>query len=740
MAYLETPGTTEDLHARKTLVLAPHADDEVLGCGGLVARLARRGGEVDVLFLSDSAGSTRAESPPEVVREQRRREAVAAAEVLGVHLLEPLDLPDGALEQRLDELVDGLRRVLEAGRPELVLVPSPLERSADHRAAFAALHRLCAAVRPGDALHDLLPRLVVLAYEVNQPLYPNLLVDVGAERETLERAMACYASQQAQHDYLAARLGLLRYRTLTLPPDVELAEAYRRLGAEELRTRGHAEIVAELGGAPRLLRVDEGPRISVIVRTKDRPRFLAEALGSLARSTWRRTEVVVVNDGGEPPELPADYPLEIRRVDLPRNRGRGGAANAGVAAAAGDYIAFLDDDDLVEPEHLATLAALVGAAGVRVAYTDAAVGVYELSGEKVGGVRGWKQVERRLPYSRDFDPELLLFDNYIPFHTLLIERTLFDEVGHFDSIDRTAEGGPFDEDLPFFEDWDFLLRLAARTPFHHLPRVTCEYRQFRGAGHHILGDLPRERGDFLLMKGKVLARHGERRTSEVLARVVDRLRAETVVEQEAAARLRREIEQQGDVRAELEDALRRQNGKLVGLETHVKVLEETMHEVRSSLEIERREHVRLDQEVTRLYACERQLHDTLREQSLAYQKSSLEKKERIGRLEFQVEGLEASLAGRIAQVRELETEIFAARDAIAEHAEFHRAAEERLQAAYAMNGATDAKLRAMVEQERETAAELGRAYQEIERLGALIRRMESTRAWRLHQKIQGLKG
>ena len=105
---------------------------------------------------------------------------------------------------------------------------------------------------------------------------------------------------------------------------------------------------------------------------------------------------------------------------------------------------------------------------MRVAYTDAAVGIYELDAET-----GWRCVERRLPYSRDFDPDRLLVDNYIPFNTLLIERDLF------------AEVGPFDGAFAFFEDWDFLIRLARRAVLHHLPRVTCEYRHFRGAGHHV---------------------------------------------------------------------------------------------------------------------------------------------------------------------------------------------------------------------------------------------------------------
>jgi hypothetical protein len=86
-----------------------------------------------------------------------------------------------------------------------------------------------------------------------------------------------------------------------------------------------------------------------------------------------------------------------------------------------------------------------------------------------GGPGGWTEAERRLPYSRDFDPDVLRLDNYIPFNTLLAERALFEELA-------------FDPDLPIFEDWDFLIRLARRTPFHHVRRVTCEYRHFRGGG------------------------------------------------------------------------------------------------------------------------------------------------------------------------------------------------------------------------------------------------------------------
>ena len=379
-------------------------------------------------------------------------------------------------------------------------------------------------MRDGHPDQEPLRGLRILLYEVNHPGYPDLLVDVGRQRERLERAMATYASQEERHPYWNAALGLRRFRTLTLPPGVELAEGYRRLRVEDFTTRSPAQLVRHLGGLPEIQEVREGPRISVIVRTRDRPRLLAEALDSLAAGEYRRAEVVLVNDGGEPPAVPAGFPLPVVRVDFTQNRGRAAAAEAGVAASTGEFVAFLDDDDLAAPEHLATLAGLVSGTGVRVAYTDATVALYELDAEG-----GWVCRERRLPYSRDFDPDVLLVDNYIPFNTLLIERPLF------------AAAGPFDPSLPFFEDWDFLIRLSGVTPFHHLARSTCEYRHFRGGGHHVFGERPRERADFLEVKARVLAKHSDRLRPEVLARAVDTLRAELVAEREGWTGARRDL-------------------------------------------------------------------------------------------------------------------------------------------------------------------------------------------------------
>ncbi len=534
------PTAPASLTARRVLVLAPHYDDEVLGCGGLILQLAAGGAQVVCAFMSDGSGGV--EGPPEgstedEYAERRRAEADAAARVLGIGSVEHpgsfLGLRDGALVSSLDRLTGSIEELLEQHKPDLLLVPSPLEATSDHQATFRALHEALISRRrqrteggeelasqdDDSASGDLTLRVV--CYEVNHPFYPDLLVDVTAEMETIADAMSRYASQLERHDYIAACRGLRRYRSLSLPDSCRYAEGYCQLKASDFTTRSPAQLIAYLGGAPSLVEVTSPRRVSIVVRTYNRPRRLAEALDSLARSTYRNVELVLVNDGGRPPEVAEDFPFDVRRVDFEDNRGRSAAAQAGVEAATGDCVGFLDDDDLLAPEHLESLTAML-CDGVDVAYSDAAVVRY------VPSTNGWRESSRRLPYSRDFDRAILLLDNYIPFHTVLMTR---------EALERA---GPFDPQLPIFEDWDLLIRLSRSSSFVHLPRTTCEYRHFLDgaadgpSGGHALGGAASERPDFETLKAKVLSKHAAALGPDALARAVTRMRRQAVLAGEAA--------------------------------------------------------------------------------------------------------------------------------------------------------------------------------------------------------------
>ena len=295
------PGRTSAVTAARTLVVAPHFDDEVLGCGGLLCKLAAAGSAVHLLFLSDGSGGIEEVADRVSYAARRRAEAEAVGRLLGCEGLVVAGIRDGELAAARAEVAAAIRESLLAVRPTLVLVPSPLEVSDDHRAAFAALHVvLSAAAGSGDGpdgLAEVARRLEVWLYEVNHPGYPDRLVDVSDCRATLERAMAIYASQEERHPYLRAGLGLRQFRTHTLAPEVELAEGYRRLTASDFAAHGLAELVAEVGGSVpelaltlrrtyaeierlnRLVREMEGTRAWRLHRLAERLRGVGERAG-----------------------------------------------------------------------------------------------------------------------------------------------------------------------------------------------------------------------------------------------------------------------------------------------------------------------------------------------------------------------------------------------------------------------------------------------------------------------------
>jgi len=277
--------------------------------------------------------------------------------------------------------------------------------------------------------------------------------------------------------------------------------------------------------------------VSVVVRTKDRPRLLAQALDSLAKQTHQPLEAVVVNDGGAGVEDVVGAfagRVTYRLVDLHPGRGRSAAANAGIAAAVGAWIAFLDDDDLLVPDGVATL---VAAAEGRECVPYGRVDAYFHPAD--AAPRLFRV------FNHPFDASLLLFENYIPFNACLIPAALL-----------RALGG-LDERLECFEDWDLFLRLSDRVPFRHVDDQVAEYRIFdqafitgRGGQEH------QHRG-----RVAVFTKHAHRYTPEALSRMQYAVKVDAAAAEHAAAALESSVRER-DARltagsAELADVTRR---------------------------------------------------------------------------------------------------------------------------------------------------------------------------------------
>ena len=221
----------------RAIVIAPHADDEVLGCGGLMASLADRGCEVRVLFASlDGMTHT---GHGAVSFSERRREVEAVASLL--HFDWDVLYSDQDAVERLDvmprrDLVSWIESHVRDSQPELVLLPSGGDYDQDHQEVFAGS---VAALRPIAPAFGGWIAPLVLAYEspkltwsAVQPDRPNVFHDISGHLDRKLEALAAYISQARPTPHVrsveaVSALAELRGKEI----GVRFAEAYALLRA-----------------------------------------------------------------------------------------------------------------------------------------------------------------------------------------------------------------------------------------------------------------------------------------------------------------------------------------------------------------------------------------------------------------------------------------------------------------------------------------------------------------------------
>ncbi len=241
-----------------------------------------------------------------------------------------------------------------------------------------------------------------------------------------------------------------------------------RLASERARLSEGPRLGRELTGDP--VPPAQAGRLDVVVRTiEGRLGYLKDALYSLVGVTYPSLRAIVCIDGSSPAYADSVRELVghlegllevVVGVVPPHQSQRGRPLNWGLDQAGGEYLSFLDDDDVYYPSFGDRLiGCLRDHPEATVAYGIGQV----VRGEATGS--GFRALSHLKQYDEPFDRARLFLENYIPINTLVVRRGALQ-----------AAGIRFDESLPVYEDWAFLRELAARFEFQFVNAVISEYR------------------------------------------------------------------------------------------------------------------------------------------------------------------------------------------------------------------------------------------------------------------------
>ena len=287
--------------------------------------------------------------------------------------------------------------------------------------------------------------------------------ELGAQLESTRGALAAQQGTRAFRgiekmrsfrNFVKARVKTLpgfRDKTPALPMDYERWLQSHRAGEETLALQRAAVL-------------DREPVFSILVPTYNTPEtYLREMVDSVKAQTYPHWELCIadasVDSEGHQNEslrrLLRDLAEEEPRIHvryLGRNGGISENTNEAAMIAAGDYIALLDHDDLLEPDALFEMAAAAVRTGAQVIYTD----------EDKVSMDGKVHFDPNL--KPDYSPDLLRSHNYIT-HFLAVETKLFNEAGRF----RQEYDGA--------QDYDLVLRASRRANrVEHIPKVLYHWR------------------------------------------------------------------------------------------------------------------------------------------------------------------------------------------------------------------------------------------------------------------------
>jgi len=215
-------------------------------------------------------------------------------------------------------------------------------------------------------------------------------------------------------------------------------------------------------------------RVSVIIPTYNAEKFISETIASVMTQTYPDWEIIAVDDGSidRTPEILRKYaekfPQKIR-VIVQKNSGVSVARNTGIAASKGEYLAFLDHDDLWLPEKLERQVDLLDAnKELGLVYSDSYIidEKGELKGTFIHSIMS-KNIIRCEKFRGNIFNELFCVD-FIPLLTVVVRKEVLKRVGNFDPKYKISE------------DYDLFLKIAQIYPVDFIDQPLAKYRMHSG--------------------------------------------------------------------------------------------------------------------------------------------------------------------------------------------------------------------------------------------------------------------
>ena len=201
----------EKLPAKKILVIAPHQDDESIGCGGTLIKHTKAGGRLEVAFCTSGG-------------EKRMYEAKDAAKILGSRVNHFLQFDIRSLYKNTNQLAERFTELFNRVKPEIVFLPFMIDNHQDHVAISKAFVK-------ANKIKTL--NCMVYAYSVWTTLIPNVIFDISEQWELKKQAIEYYKTQTATRDYVTMASSISKYWSVVKGKNTQYCEAFFKATSSE---------------------------------------------------------------------------------------------------------------------------------------------------------------------------------------------------------------------------------------------------------------------------------------------------------------------------------------------------------------------------------------------------------------------------------------------------------------------------------------------------------------------------